>query len=114
MAPHAEPEAVTDTQSFVKQDPILTSGESLAVYSIEDVVIHRQTTSKTPSIGIAAFSDADMFKSKRCFRKPKAKRWDHRLSAESKARSASSLKGAMRHFKPETISLCGGLPSRYV
>jgi hypothetical protein len=36
------------------------------------------------------------------------------LTAESKSRKPSSLKGAMKYFKQGTISLCGGLPSRYV
>jgi aromatic amino acid aminotransferase I / 2-aminoadipate transaminase len=113
MAPHAEPEALTDTSTVVLNDPVLSSGDTHAVFTLDDVLPHRQT-SKPPSTGIAAFSEADMFKSKGAFKKPKAKRWDHRLSSESKARTASSLKGAMKYFKADTISLCGGLPSRYV
>ncbi|OQV08437.1 hypothetical protein CLAIMM_12711 [Cladophialophora immunda] len=110
MAPHAEPEAVTDTSSFVLNDPVLANGETHAVFTIDHVLPHRQKTGPPPTT-VAAFSSADMFKSKRCFKKPAAKRWDHRLSAESKARQASSLKGAMKYFRPDTISLCGGLPS---
>ncbi|KIW92125.1 uncharacterized protein Z519_07109 [Cladophialophora bantiana CBS 173.52] len=110
MAPHAEPEAVTDTSSFVLGDPALTNGETHSVFTVDHVLPHRQR-SKPPPTSVAAFSSADMFKSKGCFRKPVAKRWDHRLSTESKARQASSLKGAMKYFRPDTISLCGGLPS---
>lgn len=44
--------------------------------------------------------------------KPKAKRWDHRLTEESKARKPSSLKNAAKYLgKPGMISLGGGLPS---
>ncbi|KAJ9610570.1 Aromatic/aminoadipate aminotransferase 1 [Cladophialophora chaetospira] len=110
MAPHAEPEALTDTSSVVLNDPVLTNGNTHAVFTLDDVLPHRQK-SKPPATGVAAFSEADMFKSKGALKKPKAKKWDHRFSEESKARSASSLKNAMRFFKPDTISLCGGLPS---
>lgn len=61
--------------------------------------------------GVAPFGSSDMFKSKSCFTKPKAKRWDHRINAESKARQPSSLKGAMKYFNENVISLGGGLPS---
>lgn len=111
MAPHAEVEAVTDTSSVVVGDPLLAHGETHSVFTIDHVSPHRQK-SKPPPTTVAAFSDANMFKSKGCFGKPKAKRFDHRLSTESKARQASSLKGAMKYFRPDTISLCGGLPSR--
>ncbi|KIY03362.1 uncharacterized protein Z520_00053 [Fonsecaea multimorphosa CBS 102226] len=110
MAPHAEPEAVTDTSTFVVDDPVLANGETHSVFTVDHVLPHRQKTGPPPTT-VAAFSSADMFKSKGCFRKPAANRWDHRLSTESKARQASSLKGAMKYFRPETISLCGGLPS---
>jgi aromatic amino acid aminotransferase I / 2-aminoadipate transaminase len=111
MAPHAEPEALTDTQIFVKHDPITATSDTHAIFTIDDVLPHR-AASNPPARTVAAFSDADMFKSKGCFRKPKSRRWDHRLSEESKARAPSSLKGAMKFFREETISLCGGLPSR--
>lgn len=115
MAPHAEPEAVTDTSSVVYDDPVLSNGDTHPVFTLDSVLPHRQK-SKPPATGVAAFSEADMFKSKRALlsKRPKAKRWDHRLSEESKARTASSLKAAMKYFKPDTISLCGGLPSRFV
>ena len=61
--------------------------------------------------GLAAYTISDMYKSSGSG-KPKAKRWDHRLSEESKARKPSSLKGAARFLqKPGLISLGGGLPS---
>ncbi|KAI1407063.1 aromatic amino acid aminotransferase-like protein [Hypoxylon sp. FL1857] len=62
--------------------------------------------------GTAAYSDSDMFKSPQAFDKPKAKRWDHLLSQESRAREACVLKQAAKHLKkPGLISLGGGLPS---
>lgn len=69
---------------------------------------------KTGSVptGTAAFSNSDMFKSPACFNRPKAKRWDHYISTEAKARKASSLKGAAKYLaRPGMISLGGGLPS---
>ncbi|WYZ34951.1 hypothetical protein EsH8_I_001227 [Colletotrichum jinshuiense] len=61
--------------------------------------------------GVAAASDSDMFKAP-AVGKPKAKRWDHHLSAESLSRHPCSLKQAARHLKkPGLISLGGGLPS---
>ncbi|RMZ81229.1 hypothetical protein DV737_g2660, partial [Chaetothyriales sp. CBS 132003] len=60
---------------------------------------------------VAPFSSAALFKSKANSAKPKAKRWDHRISDESKKREPSSLKGAMKYFHKDVISLCGGLPS---
>ncbi|OPB39586.1 ARO Transcriptional regulator [Trichoderma guizhouense] len=61
--------------------------------------------------GIAAASDSDMFKGPQTG-KPKAKRWDNHLSAESKSREPCSLKQAAKHLKqPGLISLGGGLPS---
>jgi aromatic amino acid aminotransferase I / 2-aminoadipate transaminase len=115
MAPHAsidvEVTGVTDTQSVVIPDPILTNGLTKSIFSIDDVLPLRQKSAPIPST-VAAFSSADMFKSKAAFLKPKAKRWDHAISRESASRKPSSLKGAMKYFRPDMISLCGGLPSR--
>ncbi|KAI0482638.1 putative L-kynurenine/alpha-aminoadipate aminotransferase [Xylariaceae sp. FL0804] len=62
--------------------------------------------------GTAAYSDSDMFKSPHAYGKPKARRWDHLLSAESAARKPCVLKLAATHLKqPGLISLGGGLPS---
>lgn len=113
MAPHAEPEALTDTSSVILNDPILLNGDTHAIFTLDDVLPHRRK-SKAPASTLAAFSEADMFKSRGALKKPKAKQFGHRLSTESKSRTASSLKGAMRYFKADTISLCGGLPSRCV
>ncbi|EHK16414.1 uncharacterized protein TRIVIDRAFT_40829 [Trichoderma virens Gv29-8] len=61
--------------------------------------------------GIAAASDSDMFKGPQTG-KPKAKRWDNHLTAESRSREPCSLKQAAKHLKqPGLISLGGGLPS---
>ncbi|KAJ9499817.1 Aromatic/aminoadipate aminotransferase 1 [Exophiala xenobiotica] len=120
MAPHAEIEVAgfTDTSSVVKvevndsaQTKISGMTPARPVFTIDDVLPHRQKSKPPPTI-VAAFSDANMFKSKGCLEgKPKAKSFAHRLTAESKSRKPSSLKGAMKYFKQGTISLCGGLPS---
>lgn len=61
--------------------------------------------------GLAPATSSDVFKGPQ-FGKPKARRWDHIISAESKARQPSSLKGAAKFLKqPGLISLGGGLPS---
>ncbi|KAK2793196.1 Aromatic/aminoadipate aminotransferase 1 [Onygenales sp. PD_12] len=71
----------------------------------------RRAKTKVPT-GVAAASSSDMFKSAACFTKPKAKRFDHLLSVESKSRKGSSLKQAAQYLKkPGLISLGGGLPS---
>ncbi|KAK8035763.1 Pyridoxal phosphate-dependent transferase- major domain protein [Apiospora marii] len=60
----------------------------------------------------ASYSDSDMFKAPQPPSKPKAKRWDHLLSAESAARRPCVLKQAAKHLKkPGLVSLGGGLPS---
>ncbi|KAK3942702.1 PLP-dependent transferase [Diplogelasinospora grovesii] len=58
----------------------------------------------------AAGADSDMFKGP-SVGKPKAKRWDHHLSEESRIREPCVLKQAAKHLKkPGLISLGGGLP----
>jgi aromatic amino acid aminotransferase I len=115
MAPHASHdfgiEAVSDTQAVVIPDPTLSNGETHPIFTIDDVLPHRQKAAPMPT-GVAAFASADMYKSKGAFRRPKAKRFGHRISLESRRRQPSSLKGAMKYFRPDMISLCGGLPSR--
>ena len=115
MAPHAERDfevqGVTDTSGIVVPDPIITKQITNPIFTINDVFPQRQEAASKLNTGIAAFSSAELFKSKGAFRKPKAKRWDHRISVESAARQPSSLKGAMKYFRPDMISLCGGLPS---
>ncbi|PGH17907.1 hypothetical protein AJ79_00806 [Helicocarpus griseus UAMH5409] len=71
----------------------------------------RRAKTKVPT-GVAAASSSDMFKSAACSTKPKAKRFDHLLSIESRGRKGSSLKQAAQYLKkPGLISLGGGLPS---
>ncbi|EXJ86944.1 aromatic amino acid aminotransferase I [Capronia epimyces CBS 606.96] len=110
MAPNTEVEAVTDTSSVVVGDPVLANGPTRPVFTLDDVLPHREK-SKPPPSTVAAFSNATMFKSEGCLNKPKSQSFEHRLSSESKSRNPSSLKNAMKYFRPETISLCGGLPS---
>ena len=104
-------EGITDTIAVPVPDPVLTNGDTHAVFTLDDVLPHRQK-SQPMSTGLAAFASADMFKSKACFDKPKANRWDHRITEESASRHGSSLKAAMKHIRPGMISLGGGLPSR--
>ncbi|KAI0868995.1 aromatic amino acid aminotransferase-like protein [Hypoxylon argillaceum] len=62
--------------------------------------------------GTAAYSDSDMFKSPQAFNGPKARRWDHLLSPEAKARKPCALKQAATYLKNAgVLSLGGGLPS---
>ena len=114
MAPPAmdiDVEGVTDTTSILIPNPVLASGPTHAVFSVDDIAPHRAKSAPMPP-GVAAFSSSDMFKSPSCFKKPKAKRWDHRINLESSSRQGSSLKGAALHLKrPGLISLGGGLPS---
>ncbi|KAL7895774.1 pyridoxal phosphate-dependent transferase [Trichoderma sp. SZMC 28014] len=77
---------------------------------LRDIAARRAKAGKLVA-GIAAASDSDMFKGSQAG-KPKAKRWDDHLSAESKSREPCSLKQAAKHLKqPGLISLGGGLPS---
>ncbi|KAI1264123.1 aromatic amino acid aminotransferase-like protein [Xylariaceae sp. FL1019] len=72
----------------------------------------RRLKAGTLVAGTAAYSDSDMFKSPQSANKPKAKRWDHLLTAESLSRRPCILKEAAKHLKkPGLISLGGGLPS---
>ena len=68
---------------------------------------------KAPKLapGVAPHASSDMFKGP-ASGKPKAKRWDHYLTEESKSRKPSTLKGAAKYLKTSgLISLGGGLPS---
>lgn len=106
-------EAVTDTSGTSVPDPVLQTKPTITHFSYNDVLPHRQTAKAPLSKGVAAFSSAEMFKSSIAKSKPKASHsyYDSHLNQEAKARKSSSLKGAMKYFTPETISLCGGLPS---
>lgn len=129
MAPHAEEvasfttpiprksmhqvEATTDTSGTSIPDPVLQTKPTTTRFSYNDVLPHRQAAKAPLSKGVAPFSSASMFMTSDAKAKPKASHnyYDSHLSAEAKARKSSSLKGAMKYFTPETISLCGGLPS---
>ena len=94
-------QGITDTQiATIKTDRLSINGVSA-----------RRSKAPPLSGGVAAHTSSDMFKSPG-YGKPKAKRWDHRLTEESKLRKPSSLKGAIKFLhKPGMISLGGGLPS---
>ncbi|GAB7364446.1 hypothetical protein MBLNU230_g4987t1 [Neophaeotheca triangularis] len=104
MAPPSAIEVVpeTDTTAFTMPDPLTVSSVSK----------RRAATGKLIA-GVAAVADVDAYKGRTShLHKPKAKRLDHRLTAESKSRKGNSLKGAAQYLKtPGLISLGGGLPS---
>ncbi|RAL66183.1 hypothetical protein DID88_005855 [Monilinia fructigena] len=92
-------EGVTDTDSVVIPDPLTVNG-----------VFGRRAKAGKFSAVFAAFTTSDHFKSPSTG-KPKAKRWDHRISLESRSRKPSNLKSAAQYLKtPGMISLGGGLP----
>lgn len=80
--------------------------------TVSDISKQRAQTGRLVA-GVAAVADVNSYKnSLRRSPKPSAKRWDDKLSAETKRRQGSSLKDAARHLKkPGLISLGGGLPS---
>jgi len=101
MAPPSaiEVEGIRDTEGFAIPN----------LLTINDVPARRAKAGKLIA-GTAAYTSSDFFKTPGTG-KPKAKRWDHYLSTESKARKPSSLKGAAKYLKnPGLISLGGGLP----
>ncbi|KAJ5032831.1 uncharacterized protein L3040_009422 [Drepanopeziza brunnea f. sp. 'multigermtubi'] len=105
MAPPAAVgvEALTDTEAItvIIPDP--------ATATVQDIAARRTKAGKLVA-GTAAYSSSDFFKSS-VAGKPKAKRWDHYISVEGKARQPSVLKGAAVYLKnPGLISLGGGLP----
>jgi aromatic amino acid aminotransferase I len=78
--------------------------------SIANIMARREKAPRLPT-GIAPHTHSDLFKGPQGG-KPKAKRWDHHLSEESRTRQPSSLKGAAKYLaNPGLISLGGGLPS---
>ncbi|KAL8732690.1 MAG: hypothetical protein Q9166_002666 [cf. Caloplaca sp. 2 TL-2023] len=98
-----EVEAATDIQAATFIERFSINGVSA-----------RRSKALAVSTGLATFASSDMFKSPG-HGKPKAKRWDHILTQESKSREASSLKTASQLLKtPGLISLGGGLPSSTV
>ncbi|KAH8814944.1 aromatic amino acid aminotransferase-like protein [Xylogone sp. PMI_703] len=88
-----------DVQQFIPHRPL----------TVEAIAAHRAKAPKM-NAGVAAWTSSDLYKSPPDG-KPKAKRWDHRLTEECKSRKPSSLKGAAKFLKnPGLISLGGGLP----
>ncbi|KAL8693806.1 MAG: hypothetical protein Q9218_001454, partial [Villophora microphyllina] len=95
--------ALTDTQAA-------TFVERLNINGVEA----RRNKAPPLSTAVATYASSEMFKGPQ-WGKPKAKRWDHILSHETKERNASSLKAASQLLKtPGLISLGGGLPSSTV
>ncbi|KAI9839336.1 MAG: Aromatic/aminoadipate aminotransferase 1 [Sclerophora amabilis] len=93
-------EATSDTTAVALPNPLTINGVS-----------SRRAKAGRLNAGVAAFTSSEAFKSP-TQGKPKAKRWDHRLSVESASRKPSSLKGLGKFLaKPGMISLGGGLPS---
>ncbi|KAM0129988.1 hypothetical protein ACHAO1_008140 [Botrytis cinerea] len=91
-------EGVVDTESIVLPDPLTVNGVSA-----------RRAKAGKFVAGVAAFTTSDHFKNPSTW-KPKAKRFDHRISLESRSRKPSNLKGAAKYLGPGMISLGGGLP----
>ena len=106
MAPHSamdvEVTAVTDTSAVIIPDPLNING-----------VLKRRTAAGILVAGVAAPVNVESYKGEtQHTHKPLSKRWDHRLSAESRSRTGNSLKAAAKYLKnPGLISLGGGLPS---
>ncbi|KAH6690429.1 aromatic amino acid aminotransferase [Plectosphaerella plurivora] len=76
-----------------------------------DAIKDRRAKAGRLLAGVAAASDADMFKAP-SFGKPKAKDWDQHFTLEARHREPCTLKQAARYLKnPGLISLGGGLPS---
>ncbi|KAK1752378.1 pyridoxal phosphate-dependent transferase [Echria macrotheca] len=91
----------------VAAEPAPPFGESRV--SMADVAARRAKAGRLIA-GAAAYSDTDMFKGPSAG-KPRARRFDHHLSAESAIREPCVLKQAAKHLKkPGLISLGGGLP----
>ncbi|KAI9758788.1 MAG: oligosaccharyltransferase complex subunit epsilon [Chaenotheca gracillima] len=95
-----EVEGASDTTGIAMPNPLTANGVS-----------SRRAKVGKLTAGVAAWTNSDNFKSP-AHGKPKARRWDHRLTLESKSRKPSSLKGLGKYLaKPGMISLGGGLPS---
>ncbi|KAH9210957.1 pyridoxal phosphate-dependent transferase [Leptodontidium sp. 2 PMI_412] len=94
-----EAEEITDTEAIVVPNPLTV--KAVAARRIKAGRLVAKT---------AAATSSDLFKTPNSG-KPKAKRWDHYLSVEAKARQPSSLKGAAKYLnRPGLITLGGGLP----
>ncbi|CZT02963.1 hypothetical protein WAI453_012188 [Rhynchosporium graminicola] len=94
-----QPEAITDTQSAVLPNPLTFKA-----------IAARRVKAGRFVAGTAAPTSSDLFKTPDTG-KPKAKKWDHYLTTEAKARQPSSLKAAAKYLsKPGLITLGGGMP----
>jgi aromatic amino acid aminotransferase I len=102
----APPSAIGSIQAVSDTEAAVVVAEPL---TINGVAARRAKAGKLIA-GVAAYTTSDFFKTQNTG-KPKSKRWDHRLSLESRSRQPSSLKGAAKYLKtPGLISLGGGLP----
>lgn len=95
MAPSAiEVLPETDTSTFTIPDRL----------TIQSVAKRRAASGKLLA-GVAAAADVDSFKGRAQHdHKANAKRWDHRLTDESKARTGSSLKEAAKYITKPGMS----------
>ena len=109
FAPASDPQSINVMTSISTMDSQIATIQTDRL-SINAVSARRSRAPKL-SGGLAAHTSSSMYKGP-VHGKPKAKRWDHRLTDESKARKPSSLKGIARYIsRPGMISLGGGLPS---
>lgn len=101
-----EVQGETDTSAIT---PAISLPELLTLRSVPK----RRAAAGKLVAGVAAAANVDSFKGEsQHLHKPKAKRWDHRLSPESSSRKGNSLKAAAKYLKiPGIISVGGGLPS---
>ncbi|KAL1637191.1 Aromatic/aminoadipate aminotransferase 1 [Neofusicoccum ribis] len=91
--------------------PASSGGVTDGPMRLEDIYARRKKTDKS-QWGIAAPSRSENFRVYSHGHKPKAKRWDSKLSTESRSRTSARLKGAAAYLgRPGIISLGGGLPS---
>ncbi|KAF2204481.1 aromatic amino acid aminotransferase 1 [Delitschia confertaspora ATCC 74209] len=107
MTPPAaiEVKAITDTAGVTVPDPLAAPIKSNEIYG------RRRKTEKS-QWGVAAPANSFNFRHYSYEDKPKAKRWDHRITPEALNRKGNSLKEAAKYLgKSGLISLGGGLPS---
>ena len=108
MTPHATGEGSSPTLKGATDTQLATiQSDRLSVNGVPA----RRSNAPRMSAGIMPHTSSDVFKRPR-YGKPKAKKWNHRLTEESKSRQPSNLKGLGKFLgRPGMISLGGGLPS---
>ncbi|KAJ5549167.1 aromatic aminotransferase Aro8 [Penicillium frequentans] len=79
-------------------------------FSFSDIPAHRQKSEMLAG-AIAPITTPEMFKNPRCFQKPAAKSFKHRLNLEARSRGAATLKAAGAELNGDVISLGTGRPS---